>query len=77
MHSLWLLFAPRRQYRHFAQLDKHERCLAFKHCRMPPKGEDWVEISEVRLNWLHQPLPASARLKPQAAQARLHSALAR
>lgn len=76
MHRLWSLFAPRRQYRYFAQLDSLERCLAFKHCRVPPMGDGWVEIDEIRLNWLHQPLPASARLSPRGARARVHSALA-
>ncbi|ALI02315.1 hypothetical protein C1Y08_22275 [Pseudomonas sp. FW306-02-F02-AA] len=73
MQFLWLLFASRRKYRYFAQLDSNQCCLAFKHCRVPPEGDGWVEIEEIRLNWLHQPLPASARLSPRNAHARLHA----
>ncbi|WP_339547529.1 hypothetical protein [Pseudomonas sp. RA_35y_Pfl2_P32] len=76
MHFLWSLFAPRRTYRYFARLDSAERCLAFKHCQVPPMGDGWVEINEIRPHWLHQPLPASARLSPRIRRLRLHSALA-
>ena len=76
MQFLWSLFAPRRKYRYFARLDNNDCCVSFKHCPVPPMGEGWVEIEEIRLNWLHQPLPASARLSPGIARARLHPALA-
>ncbi|MGE8177391.1 hypothetical protein [Pseudomonas fluorescens] len=73
MQFLWSLLAPRRKYRYFAQLDSNQRCLVFKHCQVPPMGDGWVEIEEIRLNWLHQPLPASARLSPRTTPARLHA----
>jgi hypothetical protein len=62
MDLLWSLFSLRRRYRHYARLDKHGICLAFKHCATAPVGQDWVEINEPKLSWLHQPLPSSARL---------------
>jgi len=62
MDLLWSLFSLRRRYRHYARLDKHGVCLAFKHCATAPVGQDWVEINEPKLSWLHQPLPSSARL---------------
>jgi hypothetical protein len=62
MDLLWSLFSMRRRYRHYARLDKHGICLSFKHCATPPAGQDWVEISEAKLSWLQQPLPASARV---------------
>lgn len=72
MDLLWSLFSLRRRHRHYARLDNQGVCLAFKHCATPPAGQDWVEITEARLAWLHRPLPASARV-PQ----RLRSITAR
>ncbi|MFJ3486401.1 hypothetical protein ACIPL1_23810 [Pseudomonas sp. NPDC090202] len=68
MDFLWSLFSLRRRHRHYARLDQHGVCLAFKHCATPPQGHDWVEISEPHLSWLHRPLPASARIsRPERA----------
>jgi len=61
MHFLLSLFTRRPRHRNYARLDAQGRCQAFKHCSQPPKGEGWVEIEEIRLNWLHQTLPLSAR----------------
>jgi hypothetical protein len=65
MHFLWSLFSPRPKFRSYALLDAQGRCQAFKHCSQAPAGHGWVEIEEIRLNWLHQPLPASARVSPR------------
>jgi hypothetical protein len=65
MGFLWSLFSPRRRYRHFARLDQHGVCMAFKHCAAQPQGSGWVEISEARLSWLHQPLPSNVRVSPR------------
>ena len=62
MDFLWSLFSLRRRYRHYARLDIHGICLAFRHCPVAPKGNDWVEISEPKLSWLHHPLPNNARI---------------
>jgi len=70
MGSFWSLFSPRRDYRYFALLDSTERCQAFKHSKLPPLGNGWVEIEEIRLNWLHQPLPANARVGSRTARPR-------
>lgn len=65
MDFLWFLFSPQRRHRHYARLDQHGICLSFKHCPNAPRGHEWVEISEPNLNWLHKPLPASARVSPR------------
>lgn len=76
MNFLRSLFAPRQQFRSFALLDSQGRCQAFKHCLLAPVGDGWVEIQEIRLNWLHQPLPASARVSPRCARSRVQPILA-
>jgi hypothetical protein len=38
-------------------------------------GDGWVEIEEIRLNWLHQPLPASARVIASQPRARVQAML--
>jgi len=65
MDFLWSLFSPKSRHRHYARLDSHGICVCFKHCAQPPQGSGWVEIQEPRLSWLHQPLPASARVSPR------------
>lgn len=30
------------------------------HSCVPPLGENWVEVIEIRLSWLQSPLPTSA-----------------
>ena len=62
---LWRLFARKPAFRHFALLDAQGRCQAFKHCSQPPVGGGWVEVEEIRLSWMHQPLPARARISPR------------
>jgi hypothetical protein len=70
MRHLISLFAPRPLHRCFALLDSNGHCQAFKQCSLQPMGDGWVEIEEVRLNWLNQPLPASARVITQHQQLR-------
>ncbi|KTC37107.1 MAG: hypothetical protein ACN6QY_24105 [Pseudomonas sp.] len=66
MKFLRSLFAPRQEFRSFALLDCQGRCQALRHSLAPPVGDGWVEIQEIRLNWLHQTLPASARISPRS-----------
>jgi hypothetical protein len=70
MRYLISLFAPRPLHRCFALLDRQGHCQAFKQCSLQPMGDDWVEIEEIRLNWLNQPLPAGVRVIPQQRQSR-------
>ena len=70
MDFLWSLFRLRRQHRHYARVDHHGICRAFKHCAQPPAGHEWVEINEARLCWLNQPLPATARVISPSARSR-------
>ncbi|CAI8761644.1 hypothetical protein FCH79_07625 [Pseudomonas koreensis] len=75
MRYLISLFAPRPLHRSFALLDRNGHCQAFKQCSLKPMGDGWVEIEEIRLNWLHQPLPASARVIEQQPRARAQAML--
>ncbi|MBC8996541.1 MULTISPECIES: hypothetical protein [unclassified Pseudomonas] len=70
MRYLISLFAPRPLHRSFALLDRNGHCQAFKQCSLQPMGDGWVEIEEIRLQWLNQPLPASARVVPRQMRAR-------
>lgn len=70
MRYLISLFAPRPLHRSFALLDRNGHCQAFKQCSLQPMGDGWVEIEEIRLAWLNQPLPASARVVPRQMRAR-------
>jgi len=75
MRYLISLFAPRPLHRSFALLDGKGHCQAFKQCSLQPMGDGWVEIEEIRLNWLHQPLPASARVMVSQPRARVQAML--
>lgn len=70
MRHLISLFAPRPLHRCFALLDHNGHCQAFKQCSLQPMGDGWVEIEEIRLNWLNQPLPTGARVVSQQQQPR-------
>ncbi|WP_017904793.1 hypothetical protein [Pseudomonas asplenii] len=65
MEFFWQLFFPRKPKRCFARLGDDGRCQGFKQCDLPPSGDGWVEIEEIRLAWMHQPLPAGARVSPR------------
>lgn len=71
MNRFWSLFGFALPHRCFARLDAEGRCQAFKQCRQAPAGNHWIEIEEIRLNWLHQVLPASARIHAPAAHPRV------
>ncbi|OPA93872.1 hypothetical protein BFW87_16170 [Pseudomonas fluorescens] len=76
MRLLKSLFLPNARLRHYALLDSHGYCLAFKQCSLPPVGEGWVEVAETRLGWMHRPLPASARVSAHPVHAHAQHALA-
>lgn len=69
------LFSLRSTYRHYALLDNAGICLAFWHSATPPAGTGWVEINEVRLHWLQQPLPDTARASVTDNRSQNHTAL--
>ncbi|MHC8405896.1 MULTISPECIES: hypothetical protein [unclassified Pseudomonas] len=75
MRYLISLFAPRPLHRCFALLDRNGHCQAFKQCSLQPMGDGWVEIEEIRLNWLHQALPPSARVSPRRPRSRVQHLL--
>ena len=68
MRLLKTLFMSHTRHRHFALLDAKGHCQAFKQCSQPPVGEGWVEVAEIRLSWMHHPLPARARVSPRRAR---------
>lgn len=76
MLSLRSLFARRRALGLFALLDEAGRCRAFRQSAQAPLGAGWVEVNEQRLAWLHQALPASARIGQSDSAARVGKALA-
>ncbi|WP_395609118.1 hypothetical protein [Pseudomonas sp. B22129] len=76
MRLLKSLFMPNARLRHYALLDSHGHCLAFKQCSLPPVGEGWVEVVETHLGWMHRPLPSSARITAQVSHAQPQHALA-
>ena len=68
LNLLWRFFARTPAHRNFALLDLQGRCQAFKQCSQPPVGEGWDEVDEIRLSWMHHPLPARARVSPRRAR---------
>ncbi|MCO7592788.1 MULTISPECIES: hypothetical protein [Pseudomonas] len=66
MASLWTLLFHRPRHNTYARLDAEGKCLAFKQCSQPPLGSGWVQVSEARLVWLGQSLPANARVCARA-----------
>jgi hypothetical protein len=75
MNLFWSLFTARPQLRHYARVDPSGVCRALKHCAERPTGSEWVEVTEQRLAWLNQPLPASARINRQASRPRARQLL--
>ncbi|WP_288095255.1 hypothetical protein [Pseudomonas sp.] len=75
MRFLVSLFTPRPRHRSFALLDSKGHCQAFKQCSLQPMGDGWVEIEEIRLNWLHRPLPAGARISQHQSRSRVQQLL--
>lgn len=75
MKLFWSLFTARPSMRHYARVDQSGICRALKHCAERPAGADWVEVTEQRLAWLDQPLPASARLGRQPSRPRTRQLL--
>ncbi|WP_282364668.1 hypothetical protein [Pseudomonas sp. PS01297] len=75
MNRSWSLFSFLQPHRCYARLDSMGRCQAFKQCKQPPVGDNWVEIEEIRLNWLHQVLPASARMPARTTRSAVLPAL--
>lgn len=76
MQFLWSLFTRKPAVRRYALLDAQGRCQAFKECSQPPAGNGWVEIEEIRLSWMHRPLPARARVSPRPTRSPRHQPLA-
>lgn len=62
MSFLRSLLFPSPALQCYALLDARGHCRAFKECRQAPAGPGWVAVTEIRLNWLGAPLPASARV---------------
>lgn len=63
MMSLWSLFSPRARMRCYALLDAKGTCRALRESRQQPAEAGWVEVHEIRTQWLGQPLPNAARVQ--------------
>ncbi|OPG83916.1 hypothetical protein B2J73_08000 [Stutzerimonas stutzeri] len=50
----------RRPARHLALLDELGRCRMLLSSACKPAGAAWIEVEEVRLSWIGQPLPAES-----------------
>lgn len=56
-----LSIAPLRQpkRRHFALLDEQRLCRMLLTAQERPRGERWVEVPEIRPDWIGKPVPQS------------------
>ncbi len=75
MFSLFALFAPARPLRAFALLNSQGICRSLRESAQAPLGAGWVEVTQVNLSWLDQPLPGSAIIPKSRVQARPRTAL--
>ncbi|MET3716862.1 hypothetical protein ABMD26_003110 [Pseudomonas sp. PvP001] len=55
MGFLKSLFRASQPYRCYVALDRQGLCRAFKQCQLPPSGDGWVEVGDIRPQWLGQP----------------------
>ena len=76
MISLWSLLTPRARMRRFALLDATGTCRALREARELPAEDGWVEVRELRNQWLGQALPLEAMIAPQHLGMRPRPALA-
>jgi hypothetical protein len=76
MMSLWSLLTPRARMRRYALLDAMGTCRALREARELPGEVGWVEVHELRNQWLGQTLPLEAMVVPQHIGRRPRPALA-
>ncbi|MHB0763069.1 hypothetical protein ACYCFC_01490 [Stutzerimonas sp. NM35] len=55
--SLAVLRRPMR--RHYAFVDDEDSCRMLLTAASRPHGERWVEVREIRLDWIGKPIPSS------------------
>jgi hypothetical protein len=65
MMSLWSLLTPRARMRRYALLDAMGTCRALREARELPGEAGWVEVRELRSQWLGQPLPVDVLVVPR------------
>lgn len=49
----------RSPHRHYAFVDENDCCRMLLTAANRPRGERWVEVREIRLDWIGKPLPVS------------------
>lgn len=76
MMSLWSLLTPRARKRCFALLDASGICRALREAHEQPAEPGWVEVHELRSQWLGQTLPLEAMVAPRHIGLRPRPALA-
>jgi hypothetical protein len=62
--------------RRYALLDAQGYCRALREVRQQPLETGWVEVHELRSQWLGQPLPLDALVAPRRIGTRPHQAMA-
>lgn len=76
MMSLWSLLTPRARMRRYALLDTMGTCRALREARELPGEAGWVEVRELRSQWLGQTLPLDAMVAQRDIGRRPRPALA-
>ena len=56
--SLWISLFQRPKRRHYALLDEEHRCRMLLTAVEPPRSERWIEVAEIRLDWIGKSIPA-------------------
>lgn len=76
MMSLWNLLNPATRMRCYALLDNRGICRALRQSRSVPEQNGWVEVESMQLQWIGQPVPLYAIVRPQVSVRRPSPALA-
>ncbi|MFV0455998.1 MAG: hypothetical protein ACK5NQ_13580 [Pseudomonas sp.] len=54
---LWTSLFQRPKRRHYALLDERNHCCMLLTAVERPRNERWIEVPEIRLEWLGKPIP--------------------
>lgn len=53
----WISLLQRPRRRHYALLDEDDRCRMLLTAVEPPRSERWIEVAEIRLDWIGKSIP--------------------
>ncbi|KRW73524.1 hypothetical protein ACYCFL_07970 [Stutzerimonas nitrititolerans] len=57
--SSWTRLFQRPKRRHFALLDEERRCRMLLTTVERPCSAQWIEVPEIRLDWIGKPIPGA------------------